>query len=152
MSQSAVAEFMNSAATNPALLSRIVSAGEGRSASEAGAAIAALGAEAGFQFSGLDALAFRERALAINAASSDGEDGILEGVRGGSGDPYLDAQIEAMNISLGLVGPKGTGVGLQLAAGGAQGDLGGAATQAAQDMNESRNAVQQFFSSVFSGW
>jgi len=154
MSELAVADFLNSASTNPGLLSRISSAGEGRSPAEAGEAISALGAEAGYEFSGPEALAVRETILAKVAGRTTGEDSVLEGVRGGSGsgDPYLDAQIDAATTGLGMVGPTGTGVIIGLGTGAAQGNLGGAAVDAANDMNDTKNAVQEFFSSVFSGW
>jgi len=154
MSELAVTNFLNTASTNPGLVSQLAAAGEGRSPAEAGDAIAALGAAAGFEFSGADALSVREKILAKVAAATGDEDAVLAGVRGGSGsnDPYLNSQIDAATTGIGMVGPTGTGTIITLGVGAAQGDLGGAAVDAANDLNDTKNAVQQFFSSVFSGW
>ena len=151
MSQIAVAEFMNAASSNSALLNQIAIAGQGRSESEVGDFIAALGREAGYSFSAADALAFRESALARFADSSiDDEDSVLEGVRGGSGDPYLNAQLDAFGNVIGSVpgAPSGTGIFVNLAVGAAQGDLGGAAEQSANSFDQFKETVR----SIFSGW
>jgi hypothetical protein len=150
MSQLAVTEFLNSATTNPGLLSRIASTGAGLSPMEAGEAISALGAESGYQFSAADALAVREVVL---AKSAGGEDALLDGVRGGSGsDPFLNAQINTMTDTFAAMSPNSSGVLVHLASGAAQGNLGGAAVDAANSMNETKSTVQQIFSTIFSGW
>jgi len=151
MSQLAATEFFNTASGNPGLIAQLSAAAEGRSSAEAGEAVAALGAEAGFEFSGADALAVRESTLAkVDSLSAAGEDAVLEGVRGGSGtgDPYLDAQIGTFISTIGLIGPTGTGTVAPILVGAATGDAGGAAIEAGNGFNDFKEAVQDFFS----GW
>jgi hypothetical protein len=160
MSEAAVMEFLKSSLKNPALFSEITSSTEGRSEVQAGEAVAALGARQGFQFSGEEALVVRERFL-DRLNDSEGDE-VLQGVSGGSqvGD-VSRTQVDILSDVLGGVGPAGTGVMVDLIGGtiinAAEGQsgkdaLGNAAVDTAQKMDETKDKVQEFFKSVFSGW
>lgn len=151
MSETAVLDFFKTSLTKPALLAEVTSTTEGLSEVEAGEAVAALGAREGYTFTGEQALVVRERFLdRLNDAEGDE---VLQGVSGGNGgDEAAQIQVGVLADTLGMIGPTGTGmilnmVGSAAVAGATGGDAGQALVSSATQAASGLEAIGNWFRS-----
>jgi len=153
MSLQSATEFTNALTSNPELAAAVLQSIGGKTVSEAGTIASDLGKQHGFDFTPEEAVEARNAFAAANPLSEDE----LDAVAGGATrvDPVISGGI---GITVGRISPPGTGgvIGAGVGTGMATLIGGGSiseATQAgavaaAQNLNDTRSAVQQFFS----GW
>jgi predicted ribosomally synthesized peptide with nif11-like leader len=153
MSLQSATEFMNAIAANPTLMSEIAAATVGKNPAETALTISALGKREGFDFTADEATATRQAFL---AELSEGDldkvaGGVNDGGAAGIGAGFIAGELAGQVIPIGggIIG-AGVGAGVGAAMGGASASdaLAAGAMGAAQNMADTKSAVQQFFS----GW
>ena len=152
MSLQSATEFTNALTSNPELAAAVLQSIGGKSVSEAATIASDLGKPHGFDFTPEEAVKARNAYAAANPLSEDELDAVAGGL---AGDPSIPT---GNGIVVGLISPPGTGgvIGAGVGTGMATLIGGGSASEAvqagavaaAENLNDTRSAVQQFFS----GW
>ena len=152
MSLQSATEFTNALTSNPELAAAVLQSIGGKSVSEAATIASDLGKQHGFDFTPEEAVEARNAYAAANPLSEDELDAVAGGL---AGDPSIPTEI---GIVVGRISPPGTGgvIGAGVGTGMATLIGGGSAFEAvqagavaaAENLNDTRSAVQQFFS----GW
>jgi hypothetical protein len=152
MSLQSATEFTNALTSNPELAAAVLRSIGGKSVSEATTIASDLGSQHGFDFTPEEAVEARNAYAAANPLSEDELDAVAGGL---AGDPSIPTGI---GIVVGRISPPGTGgvIGAGVGTGMATLIGGGSASEAvqagavaaAENLNDTRSAVQQFFS----GW
>ncbi|NUQ29228.1 MAG: Nif11 family protein [Acidobacteriaceae bacterium] len=151
MSLQSATEFTNALPSNPELAATLLQSISGKTVSEAATIASDLGKQHGFDFTPEEAVEARNTYSATNPLSEDE----LDAVAGGGRDPLIQ---NGVGVIGNRISPPGTGgvIGAGLGAGIATWAGGGSASEsvqagavaAAENLNESKNIVQQ----IFSGW
>ncbi|QEE30402.1 Nif11 family protein [Terriglobus albidus] len=152
MSLQSATEFTNTLTSNPELAATLFQSANGKTVSEAAAIASDLGKQHGFDFTADEAIEARNAYASANPLSEEELDSVAGG---GDSAPYIGTMIGTV---AGQLAPTGTGgvVGAGVGAGVATAVGGGSASEsvaagavaAANNLNESKNIVQQ----IFSGW
>ena len=151
MSLQSATEFTNTLTSNPELAATLFQSANGKTVSEAAAIASDLGKQHGFDFTADEAIEARNAYASANPLSEEE----LDSVAGGGADPVIATGV---GVVAGQLAPTGTGsiIGAGVGAGVATAVGGGSASEsvaagavaAANNLNESKNIVQQ----IFSGW
>jgi predicted ribosomally synthesized peptide with nif11-like leader len=154
MSLQSATEFTNALTSNPELAAAVLQSIGGKSVSEAATIASDLGKQHGFDFTPEEAVEARNAYAAANPLSEDELDAVAGGL---AGDPSIPTGT-GIGIVVGRISPPGTGgvIGAGVGTGMATLIGGGSASEAvqagavaaAENLNDTRSAVQQFFS----GW
>jgi predicted ribosomally synthesized peptide with nif11-like leader len=156
MSLQSATEFTNALTSNPELAAAVLQSIGGKSVSEAATIASDLGKQHGFDFTPEEAVEARNAYAAANPLSEDELDAVAGGL---AGDPSIPTGTgTGIGIVVGRISPPGTGgvIGAGVGTGMATLIGGGSASEAvqagavaaAENLNDTRSAVQQFFS----GW
>jgi hypothetical protein len=153
MSLQSVTEFTNLIIADPALMSEVSMAIDGKNEADASTAISVLGKTKGYDFTPQDAATMRQAFIRqLSDADLDRvAGGIADGGAAQAGVTYVAGQLAGQVIpgAGGVVGAGvGAGVGAALNGASASDSVGAGAVGAAQNLNDTKSAVQQFFS----GW
>jgi len=150
MSLQSATEFTNALTSNPELAAAVLQSIGGKSVSEAATIASDLGKQHGFDFTPEEAVEARNAYAAANPLSEDELDAVAGGL---AGDPSIGIGIVVGRISPpgtgGVIGAGvGTGMATLIGGGSASEAVQAGAVAAAENLNDTRSAVQQFFS----GW
>jgi predicted ribosomally synthesized peptide with nif11-like leader len=150
MSLQSATEFTNALTSNPELAAAVLQSIGGKSVSEAATIASDLGKQHGFDFTPEEAVEARNAYAAANPLSEDELDAVAGGL---AGDPSIPIGIVVGRISPpgtgGVIGAGvGTGMATLIGGGSASEAVQAGAVAAAENLNDTRSAVQQFFS----GW
>jgi len=150
MSLQSATEFTNALISNPELAAAVLQSIGGKSVSEAATIASDLGKQHGFDFTPEEAVEARNAYAAANPLSEDELDAVAGGL---AGDPSIGIGIVVGRISPpgtgGVIGAGvGTGMATLIGGGSASEAVQAGAVAAAENLNDTRSAVQQFFS----GW
>ena len=150
MSLQSATEFTNALTSNPELAAAVLQSIGGKSVSEAATIASDLGKQHGFDFTPEQAVEARNAYAAANPLSEDELDAVAGGL---AGDPSIGIGIVVGRISPpgtgGVIGAGvGTGMATLIGGGSASEAVQAGAVAAAENLNDTRSAVQQFFS----GW
>ena len=150
MSLQSATEFTNALTSNPELAAAVLQSIGGKSVSEAATIASDLGKQHGFDFTPEEGVEARNAYAAANPLSEDELDAVAGGL---AGDPSIGIGIVVGRISPpgtgGVIGAGvGTGMATLIGGGSASEAVQAGAVAAAENLNDTRSAVQQFFS----GW
>ena len=150
MSLQSATEFTNALTSNPELAAAVLQSIGGKSVSEAATIASDLGKQHGFDFTPEEAVEARNAYAAANPLSEDELDAVAGGL---AGDPSIRIAIVVGRVSPpgtgGVIGAGvGTGMATLIGGGSASEAVQAGAVAAAENLNDTRSAVQQFFS----GW
>ena len=148
MSLQSATEFTNALTSNPELAAAVLQSIGGKSVSEAATIASDLGKQHGFDFTPEEAVEARNAYAAANPLSEDELDAVAGGL---AGDPSIPTGIVVGRISPPGTGgvmeaDVGTGMATLIGGGSASEAVQAGAVAAAENLNDTRSAVQQFFS------